>query len=440
MALPFWLLKACVRTGLARHLPMAARLTGGEPAFARHVSDRVLAAPLGELLDPATSPQPSGPDVMNLNMGAPAPEAMPSLRPPRDSGPTDAFGLPELRAAISESHAREGRPVGAGQILVTHGATGAFAAVLDAFVNPGDRVVLFDPCSPLFHLGARSRRARLRWVPTWSEDGRTRFLSAGLTRAMRGAKLLVLAQPCNPTGGRFSTADLEEIAWLAGRHDVLVCLDGSAGRFHYDTAPPPCLADFPGMATRMLGLGSLAVGYGLGDLRVGWLSGHRQLVRTAALCANLSAPGVSPIMQSAVATVLKRDRAGFAPTLGQFRERRQYAFDRLKGMGLEPTWPAGGFTMWVSVASLGTDGRAFAERLLREHRTLVGPGCAYGPSGTDFVRVSYAVEEGRLREGLSRLACFVSELKNPEGAGTAEPPMAEKSGAVEAAMPSFSRA
>ena len=117
------------------------------------------------------------------------------------------------------------------------------------------------------------------------------------------------------------------------------------------------------------------------------------------------------------------------------KERRRYAFDRLKAMGLEPAWPAGGVTMWVSVASSGIGGRAFAERLLREERVLVGPGCAYGPSGANYVRVSFAVEEGRLREGLTRMGRFVEGLKNPEPKVVAAR-VATTSAAME---PSFSR-
>lgn len=411
MALPFWLKRACVRTGIARVLPMTKRLTNGEPHFAKYVSDRVLAAPIDELLDPATFPPSPGHDVIDLNLESPVFDAAPTLRPGHDRDSTDPFGLAELRDAIAANYRRDGRIVDpAHQILVTHGATGAFASVLDAFVNPGDRVVLFDPCSPLLHLGAKSRRATLRWIPTWNEDGRTRFLNAGLMRSLRGAKLLVLALPASPTGGRFTADDLEEIAWHANRHDVLVCVDESLSRFQYE-GKWPRLEAFPGTESRMLTIDSTTAGYASGALSVGWLSGHRQLVRTAALCANLNAPVVPSICQHSAIGTLRKDRAAFEPMLKSLRDRRQYAFDRLKGMGLEPTWPAAGVTLWVSVASLGIDGRTLAEKLLREERVLVGPGCAYGPSGTNFVRVSFAPEEGRLREGLTRLGHFVERIR-----------------------------
>src|SRR5439155_26965684 len=117
----------------------------------------------------------------------------------RDGVPP-AWGLPELRERIADTYClRHERSVDPRQeVLVTHGATGAFAAVLDAFVNPGDRVALFDPCSPLFHLGAKSRRARVRWIPTWTEDGRLRFPVQAFERAVRGAARLVLCDPADP--------------------------------------------------------------------------------------------------------------------------------------------------------------------------------------------------------------------------------------------------
>src|SRR5207237_69840 len=87
------------------------------------------------------------------------------------------------------------------RVLGAPRAAGAFPAVLDAFVNPGDRVVLFDPTSPLFPLALRARRARVRWLASWVEDGRTHFRLDELDRALRRARLLVLAQPGNPGGG-----------------------------------------------------------------------------------------------------------------------------------------------------------------------------------------------------------------------------------------------
>ena len=113
-------------------------------------------------------------------------------------------------------------------------------------------------------------------------------------------------------------------------------------------------------------------------------------------------------------------------------------------MGLEPDRPAGGYFLWVPVAGLGMDGRAFAEHLFREDRVQVGPGCAFGAGGTGHVRLSIAGDDGRLREGLSRMAAFVERLKNPTPAQSVKPVVEEMMEAKpevvgEKPLPTFSR-
>lgn len=443
MARPLWLTKLLVRTGVARFLPAARRLTEGGTAFLRYYSDRVLTAPVDELLDPAYfPPAPAEPDAIDLNLAAPRFESEVSVgRVVEASGRPVVSGTAELRNAITDLYVRrDGRAVDPdGDVLVTHGATAAYAAALDAFVNPGDRVVLFDPCSPLFALGAVSRRAAIRWVPTWNEDGRCRFLNAGFEKLMRGAKLLVLSDPANPTGACFTTEDYEYITWIAAAYDVLVYLDESLTRFRYDgRARSPAVLS--GGDKRVLTAGSVSQGYGLGAARVGWLAGPGHLVRACTLTASLSAPYVPAVCQRLAARALGESDADFAPVREQFRSRRQYVIDRLRGIGLEPDWPGGGYFAWVPVAGLGLDGRAFAERLLKEERVLVGPGCAFGPSGAGHVRVSFAADDGRLREGLSRLAAFVSRLRNPTRAAAEVPEESPAANPDEEPKPVFTRA
>ena len=149
--------------------------------------------------------------------------------------------------------------------------------------------MLIDPCSPVFALGAKSRRARVLWVPTTQEDGRVHFPEHLLVKAMRGARLLAFADPGNPTGGSIAPEDFERIAWFADRHDVLLYVDETFARFLYD-GPAANLATMPGAARRVLVAGSATAGYGLGSARVGWLTGPRHLLRACALTANLSAP------------------------------------------------------------------------------------------------------------------------------------------------------
>ncbi len=441
MALPLWLTKLLIRTRLAGFTRRARRLTDGGSAYLKYYSDRVLSAPVDELLDGAIVPNGPGYDVLDLNQ--PTPDAPPA-RGAISVGRTDATApgrvpamLPELRTAIADYYTSHGRTLTSDtELIATHGATGAFAAALDAFVNPGDRVVMFDPCSPLFALGAKSRHAKVRWVPTWTEEGRCRYIAADFERAMRGAKVLVLSDPGNPAGGCLANEDLEHIAWIAGGYGVIVYLDESFGAFRYGDKPR-CFATMPGADRLALTAGSVSQEFGQPGVRVGWLAGNKHLVRASQLTANLTAPYVAPVCQQAAARLLADPLP--AESLERFRAKREYTIDRLRAMGLEAETPGGGYFAWVPVASTGLDGRTFAERLLKELRVLVGPGVAYGPSGASHVRVSFAAEDGRLRAGLSRMATFLERLKGGPKP-SAEPAEEAAPVADEVRKPAFSRA
>src|SRR5205814_1128730 len=145
------------------------------------------------------------------------------------------------------------------------------------------------PCSPLFALGAKSRRATVRWVPTWTEDGRARYPLPAFEKAMRGAKLLILSDPGNPAGGCLADEELDHIAWIAAAYDVLIVADESFARLRYDARGKP-IGTLAGADRRILTLGSVTQEFGLGSLRVGWLAGPRHLVRACGLTQNLSAP------------------------------------------------------------------------------------------------------------------------------------------------------
>ena len=444
MAIPLWLTKLLVRTRLAGFTRRGRRLTDGGAAYLKYYSDRVLSAPVDELLDAAFVPHSPAPDVLDLNQ--PTPDAPPA-RGAVSVGRTDSHSapgrvpitLPELGRAIAERYQQAGRSVNPDtDIIATHGATAAYTAALDAFVNPGDRVVMFDPCSPLFALGAKSRHAKVRRVPTWTEDGRCRYIAADFERAMRGAKMLVLSDPGSPAGGCLANEDLEHIAWIAGGYGVLVYLDESFAAFRYGDRPR-CFAAMPGADRLAITAGSVSQEFGQPGMRVGWLAGPRHLIRACQLTSNLTAPYVPPVCQQAAARLLSEPTS--PDMLDRFRAKRQYTVDRLRAMGLEPELPGGGYFAWVPVLGLRMDGRAFAERLMKEARVLVGPGCAFGPSGAGHIRVSFATDDGRLREGLSRMGAFVERLKNPTAAPA--PPASEEStedSPKEEPKPAFSRA
>jgi aspartate/methionine/tyrosine aminotransferase len=419
VTIPLILTKLLIRTGIARHLPAVQRLTDGGASVLHYYSDQVLAAPLGELRKLAAFQELNGPDAIDLALAAPRFDLVPSgsTKLPADRrGWPPAWGLPELREVIAEQvrAAHDLAVCPSDEVLVTPGAAGAFSLALDTFINRGDRVVLLDPTSPLYALGIRHRRARIRWIPTWMDNGRTRFSVGNLAKALAGARMIVVNSPGNPSGGVLAAEDLEQIAWWAQRKDVLIYSDDVFDRYHYDV-PPPHLGTFTKARRRTLTVGSLSKGHALASLRVGWLAGYRHLVRPCALTAVLRSPFVPTLCQQVALTALRQGEEAFHNIHAGFQSRRQYIFERLRAIGLEPRWPAGAFFFWVPIRSLGLDGQAFARQLLWDKRVLVSPGELFGPSGSGYVRLSYATEDGRLREGLSRLADFVQGLRASHG-------------------------
>jgi aspartate/methionine/tyrosine aminotransferase len=127
--------------------------------------------------------------------------------------------------------------------------------------------------------------------------------------------------------------------------------------------------------------------------------------------ASMAAPFVSPLCQQIALAALRSGEETAAKIRDEFAGRRRYLVESLQGMELPPAYPAGGFFCWAPVGRWGLTGREFARKLLLSQRVLVNAGEPFGPSGEDFIRLSYATEEGRLREGLQRLATFMEELR-----------------------------
>jgi aspartate/methionine/tyrosine aminotransferase len=402
----FWR-KMLAKSGLGKHLPSVKKTLNGSEDYLALLADRTLAAPLTELLDRALLPDINTPDSIHLALGSPRCEIYSNLpRTINDRRPS-AWGDYELRAELSlafrRDHGVEHDP--ADELFITHGATGAFAAVLDAFVNPGDRVVLFDPTSPVFTIGLKHRRASVIWVPTRSDDGFVRFAVKDLMRAIRGAKMIVLADPANPAGCVFAPEELEQIAFWARKNDTLIVQDASFDRWRSEP-PKSRLANLPHAEGRIISIGSFAKSHGLSAARVGWLAGYRHLVRPCAVAALMNAPFVPPLCQQVVTQALRTGETAMTAAREEMNIRREYVGERLRGMGLSPWSARAGFFFWTPVPD-GEISREFAQRLLTETGVLVNPGEVFGPSGSRFVRISFAADEGRLREGLSRLEGFV---------------------------------
>jgi aspartate/methionine/tyrosine aminotransferase len=244
------------------------------------------------------------------------------------------------------------------------------------------------------------------------ESGRTRFRLDHLARALNGARLVVVTSPNNPTGGILAAEDMEQIAFWANRFDCLILSDEVFERHHYETELLS-IGTLPQARRRTLTAGSVSKSHALASARVGWLAAQRDLLKACSLTAALRSPFVPTLCQQVAVAALRTPSVMLDEVRSDYESRRRYVWERLRAAELSPSWPAGAFFFWIPVWTLGLNGRAFAEGLLREKKVAVTPGELFGPSGAGFVRLSYAGDEGRLHEGLNRLAEYAQQYQPP---------------------------
>jgi aspartate/methionine/tyrosine aminotransferase len=299
------------------------------------------------------------------------------------------------------------------EVAITNGVSQAIHVVFDTFVNPGDKVVLLDPTFLVYPLTAQYHRARIAWVPSWLETGRTTLDARTLERAMRRAKLIVVNSPSNPTGGVLDPETLERILGLARRHDVLILSDEVYERFHYD-GQHMSLGSLPGSRERTITVNSLSKSHAMAGCRIGYMAAIRHLMRPMSVHQFIATPFAAVASQRLALRALAESPAKSRHVLDTYDARRQWLHGELCDMGLRCELPAGAFYFWIPIEQFGVTSLQFAHGLLASQKVLLMPGENFGPSGPRHVRISYAASQARLEEGCARLRRFVDFVRAGE--------------------------
>lgn len=414
MPIPVPVARLFIRTGLAPRLPAIRQLLGDGVRCLKYFSDRVLASPNVELRQTQQMFETQTSDAIDLTRAAPPVDR--ELFSTVDPGPVfhgypPVSGLFELRERIAEKLKRENQIQAdpEGEVLITSGVSQAMGLALDSFVNVGDRVVLFDPSFFMYRSAAMNRRARIRFLPTWLEEGRTRFDENLLSSALRGAKMIFINSPSNPTGGQLDRDALERIAYWCRRRDVLIFSDEVYERFVYD-AEHHSIASLPAARGRVITANGFSKSHGLAPYRIGYLSASSPLMGPMLVSALATSPFVSTDSQRLALKALAQPSSSRERIRAQYLRRRNLMEIGLRGAGLPVDRPGGAFFFWVSVEGLGLSGEEFATRLFVEERVKALPGGSCGPSGARRVRLSFAASEESIQEGMARLARLTHRL------------------------------
>ncbi len=325
---------------------------------------------------------------------------------------TSNSGLIELRQAIA-AHVQKlyGLSYDPGQeVLVTVGVSEALYVAMAALLDPGDEVVLAEPCFVAYEPTAMMVGAKPVTVATTPETGfqlTAEMIEAAITPK---TKALFLASPNNPTGAVINRERLNAIAALATQHNLVVISDEIYDRLVYGVEHV-CFASLPGMRERTVVLQGFSKAYAMTGWRVGYTMGPKTLlaqIRKLHQYLIMSAPTVS---QWAASKALEVGEPFVQEMHAHYERRRRLVVDSLNAMGLACIEPQGAFYAFPNIENTGLDDNVFAERLLQEEHVAVIPGRVFGASGVGFVRVSYATAYEKLEIALERIARFVQRTK-----------------------------
>ena len=319
-------------------------------------------------------------------------------------------GLKELRGEICnylqrrfDLHYKEEN------ILVTVGGSEAIDLTIRAVVQPGDEVIIPEPCFVCYEPITQLTGGVPVHIATRAED-QFRLTADQLRAAITPrTKLLIFPYPNNPTGAVMSAAEMEEIAAILRETNVLVLSDEIYSELTYGLDRHVSIASLPGMAERTIVVNGFSKSYAMTGWRLGYAAGPAPLVKVMTKIHQsciMSAPTTS---QYAAITALRQCDDQIEMMRDEYNRRRRYVVKALNYMGLTCFEPRGAFYVFPSIQISGLTSSEFCEQLLREKEVAIIPGSAFGASGEGYARISYAYSVDHLQTAMKRIREFLTE-------------------------------
>lgn len=312
---------------------------------------------------------------------------------------TPSPGIPELRQAIAEKLKIENRlEAKANNILVTPGAKQAIFEALLAVLDEGDEAILFDPAWVSYEPAIRLAGARVVWAPVNPKD----FTPLDPIELITSkTKIIVVNSPCNPTGAVFDKKNLKAIADLAKDHDFLVLSDEIYEKIIYDKEHIS-IGSLDGMEERTITINGFSKAYAMTGWRLGYAAAPKNIFEQMLKLHSHSVSQAGSFVQYGGLAALRRDQGFILNMVKEFRARRDLLIRGLNKLGLRCNLPEGAFYAFPNVGKYG-DGESFSEMLLTKAQVATTPGSAFGPTDTNYIRISYATSRERIREALRRI-------------------------------------
>ena len=294
-------------------------------------------------------------------------------------------------------------------VLVTVGGSEAIDLAIRALVQPGDEVIIPEPCFVCYEPITQLTGGVPVHIATRAED-QFRLTADQLRAAITSkTKLLIFPYPNNPTGAVMSAAEVEEIAAVLRETNVLVLSDEIYSELTYGLDRHVSIASLPGMAERTIVVNGFSKSYAMTGWRLGYAVGPAPLIKVMTKIHQsciMSAPTTS---QYAAITALRQCDDQIEMMRDEYNRRRRYVVKALNEMGLTCFEPRGAFYVFPSIQISGLTSSEFCEQLLREKEVAIIPGSAFGASGEGYARISYAYSVDHLQTAMKRIREFLKE-------------------------------
>jgi aminotransferase len=323
---------------------------------------------------------------------------------------TSNLGLLKLREAIAQYVQRHFRVTydPKNQILVTVGVSEALDLALRAIINPGDEILYHEPCYVSYSPSVTLCHGQPVAVPCLAADGFALTAQAIEKCVTPRSKVLLLNFPTNPTGGTLTRAELEQIAAVVRRHNLLVITDEIYAELTFE-GEHVSIASLPGMAERTVFLHGFSKAFAMTGFRIGYACGPAPLIEAMMRVHQYSMLCASIISQEAALEALLKGEPDAAEMRESYRARRNYIVRALNQLGLTCHCPRGSFYAFPSIQSTGISSKDFAVGLLQQERVACVPGDAFGPSGQGFLRCCFATSIEKIEIAMERVGRFLKK-------------------------------
>lgn len=325
-----------------------------------------------------------------------------------NTGYTSNAGTYELRAAIAAHiKARYGLSYSPDdEVLVTVGVSEALFLALKVLLDPGDEVLVVEPCFVANPALVETAGGIPVMTPTTADDDFQISGAALEARVTPRTKAILLSYPSNPTGAALTMEHMLQVAEVAEKHDLVVISDEIYERLVYGIEHIN-FATLPNMFERTIVLSGMSKSYAMTGWRIGYVTAPRAFTEAMYKIHQYLIMSAPTMGQAAALEAIRAGEDDVERMRREYDSRRRLLVDGFNGLGLHCFEPRGAFYAFPNIAISGVDDEAFCEALLREERLALIPGSAFGESGRGYVRASYATSQDNIREALHRLERFL---------------------------------